>query len=107
MAAHNSKWDLPLVHIENVIHISRLCKTFLKVSFFVTFIISLLARSDSYLHFRTDEEFRNDFVRILKSGTDFKEYNFECHPMTPATYENQKFEFILMEYESKLDANHS
>ena len=57
-----------------------------------------------YYHHRTHEDFLKDFIDILKNGTDFDEYNFECPPTSPKTYEDNSnpFEFILMKTESKL-----
>ena len=51
-----------------------------------------------YYHHRTDENFRKDFIGILKNGTDFDEYNFECRPVNLKTSGDNSypFEFILM-----------
>ena len=45
-----------------------------------------------------DEDFRKDFIGILKNGTDFDEYNFECPPANRKTSGDNSypFEFILM-----------
>jgi len=49
----------------------------------------------------TDRDFLKDFIGILKNGTDFEEYNFECHPTSRKTYGDNSypFEFILMKSE--------
>jgi len=49
----------------------------------------------------SDEDFLKDFISILKNGTDFDEYNFECPPTSRKTYEDNSnpFEFILMKSE--------
>jgi len=45
-----------------------------------------------------EEDFRKDFIGILKNGTDFEEYNFECPPANHKTSGDNSypFEFILM-----------
>ena len=36
-----------------------------------------------------------DFINILKNGTDFDEYFFECPPITKSTLNSETFEFVL------------
>ena len=36
----------------------------------------------------------DDFIEVLRNGTEFKEYYFECPPISNAT-QNKTFEFIL------------
>jgi len=51
-----------------------------------------------------DDEFRDDFLGILKNGTDFNEYRIEFPATSRQTYGKtaNPFEFILMKY----DASH-
>merc|ERR1719189_3548456 len=43
----------------------------------------------------TNQDFLDDFINILKNGTDFDEYFFECPPITKSTLNSEKFEFVL------------
>jgi len=44
---------------------------------------------------RTNQNFLNDFVEVLKTGTAFGQYYFECKPIKKSTFETQAFEFVL------------
>ena len=39
-------------------------------------------------------ELLDDFIEVLRNGTEFEEYYFECPPISNAT-QNKTFEFIL------------
>ena len=50
---------------------------------------------------RTDKDFLEDFLGVLRNGTDFDEYYFECPPINRDTYNDKSypFEFVLMKSE--------
>jgi len=43
----------------------------------------------------SNQEFLDDFIQILKTGTNFDQYYFECVPVKKSTLKTQGFEFIL------------
>jgi len=55
----------------------------------------------------TDDEFLNDFLGILKNGTDFNEYRIEFAPTSRDTYGKtaNPFEFILMKSDASRQNN--
>ena len=64
------------------------------------------------LHFhnyRTDKDFLEDFLGVLRNGTDFDKYYFECPPINFDTYNDKSypFEFVLMESEGILNTSNS
>ena len=55
----------------------------------------------TFLNSRTDKDFLEDFLGVLRNGTDFEEYYFECPPINRDTYNDKSypFEFVLMKSE--------
>jgi len=43
----------------------------------------------------SDQDFLDDFIDILKSGSGFDQYYFECKPIKKSTFDSEKFEFVL------------
>ena len=54
---------------------------------------------------RTDKDFLEDFLGVLRNGTDFDEYHFECAPINRDTYNDKSypFEFVLIKSEGMLN----
>ena len=49
----------------------------------------------NFVLFSSNQEFLDDFIQILKTGTNFDQYYFECVPVKKSTLKTQGFEFIL------------
>ena len=47
-------------------------------------------------YFRADPDFLDDFIRVLKNGTNYDNYHFQCPPTNPTKYRSQPFEFSLV-----------
>ena len=47
-----------------------------------------------FANFRQEGELLDDFIEVLRNGTEFEQYYFECPPISNAT-QNETFEFIL------------
>jgi len=43
----------------------------------------------------SNQGFLDDFIQILKTGTNFNQYYFECIPVTKSSSDTQGFEFVL------------
>lgn len=43
----------------------------------------------------SNQDFLDDFIHILKDGTDFDEYFFECTSITKSAFQTKEFEFVL------------
>jgi len=54
---------------------------------------------------RNNQNFLNDFVEVLKSGTNFDQYFFECTPVKKSTLETQGFEFVLKKTDKLANRN--
>ena len=52
---------------------------------------------------RNDNSFLADFIDVLKTGSDYDQYYFECPPVSSATQDNE-FEFIISQ-STTLDRN--
>ena len=55
----------------------------------------------TFHNYRTDNDFLEDFLGVLRNGTDFDEYYFECPPINLETYNDTSypFEFVLIKWE--------
>ena len=62
-----------------------------------------------FQNYRTDKDFLEDFLGVLRNGTDFDEYYFECPPINFDTYNDKSypFEFVLMKSEGILKNSNS
>jgi len=54
-----------------------------------------LTYQDFIDNMKTNPEFIDDFIQILKIGTDFDQYYFECIPVKKSTMKTEGFEFVL------------
>jgi len=43
----------------------------------------------------SNQQFLDDFIQVLRTGTNFNQYYFECAPIKKSTLETQGFEFVL------------
>ena len=53
-----------------------------------------------FILFRIGSLFLDDFIKVLQTGTDYEQYNFECPPVESAT-KNNSFEFILSQSKTR------